>query len=80
MTAQATEQAARLHNIEGVMERLGVGRSTIFDLISSGELRSVKVGRRRLVSEAALTDFIARIDSGADEAAAESEQTGVVTA
>ncbi|MCV7285357.1 excisionase family DNA-binding protein [Mycolicibacterium wolinskyi] len=47
------------------MERLKVGRSMVFELIASGELRSVLVGRRRLVSEAALCDFIERIDARA---------------
>jgi excisionase family DNA binding protein len=53
---------ARLNTIEDVMERLRIGRSTTFELIASRRLRSVKVGRRRLVSEAALTEFIARLD------------------
>jgi excisionase family DNA binding protein len=53
---------ARLHTVEEVMERLCVGRSTAFGLIASRQLRSVKVGRRRLVSEAALVEFIENLD------------------
>jgi excisionase family DNA binding protein len=53
---------ARLNTIEEVMERLRIGRSTTFELIASRRLRSVKVGRRRLVSEAALTEFIEQLD------------------
>jgi excisionase family DNA binding protein len=53
---------ARLHTVEEVMERLRVGRSTAFGLIASRQLRSVKVGRRRLVSEAALVEFIENLD------------------
>ena len=53
---------ARLNPIEAVMERLALGRSTVFGLLASGQLRSVKVGKRRLVSEAALTDFIDGLD------------------
>ena len=53
----------QLHTIEQVMDRLCVGRSTAFALISSRQLRSVKVGRRRLVSEAALIEFIQRLDA-----------------
>ncbi|WP_234816832.1 MULTISPECIES: excisionase family DNA-binding protein [Mycolicibacterium] len=60
-----TAEVARLHDIKSVMERLKVGRSMVFELIASGELRSVLVGRRRLVSEAALCDFIERIDARA---------------
>jgi excisionase family DNA binding protein len=53
---------ARLNSVEEVMERLRVGRSTAFDLIRTRRLRSVKVGRRRLVSEAALVEFIEGLD------------------
>lgn len=52
------EQVARLNQIEDVMERLSIGRSTVFGLLASGELRSVKIGRRRLVPESALRDYI----------------------
>lgn len=53
----------RLHRIPAVQERLGVGRSKVFDLFDSGELRSVKVGKCRLVSESAIRDFIARLEA-----------------
>lgn len=59
---EPTDTAARLHTIEDVMERLCVGRSTAFGLIGTRQLRSVKVGRRRLVSEAALVEFIEKLD------------------
>lgn len=59
---EPTGIAARLHTVEEVMERLCVGRSTAFGLIGSRQLRSVKVGRRRLVSEAALVEFIENLD------------------
>jgi excisionase family DNA binding protein len=57
--------SARLNQIEDVMERLHVGRSTVFALLASGELRSVKIGRRRLVPEQAIVDFIAKLDAQA---------------
>jgi excisionase family DNA binding protein len=56
------EQVARLNEIEDVMGRLKVGRSTVFGLLASGELRSVKIGRRRLVPESALVDYITGLD------------------
>jgi excisionase family DNA binding protein len=52
------ERVARLNDIESVMERLKLGRSTVFAEIASGRLRSVKVGRRRLVPESAIVEFI----------------------
>jgi excisionase family DNA binding protein len=63
MTAELAEPAARLHHVESVMERLALGRSKVFELMASGQLRSLKVGRRRLVSESALCEFIERLDS-----------------
>lgn len=65
MAELAEKITPQLHPLETVMCRLGVGRSTVFELIASGELRSVKVGRRRLVSEAALTEFIQKLDGDA---------------
>lgn len=61
---QAETGNPQLHNVESVMGRLGVGRSKVFELMASGELRSVRVGRRRLVSEAAIHEFISKIDTG----------------
>lgn len=63
MTELAERANARLHHVEAVMDRLGLGRSKVFELISTNQLRSVKIGRRRLVSEAALVDFIERLDA-----------------
>jgi excisionase family DNA binding protein len=39
-------------------ERLGVGRSTLYTLIRSGTLRTVKIGRRRLVPITAIPELI----------------------
>ncbi|OBG10444.1 excisionase [Mycolicibacterium fortuitum] len=47
------------------MSRLSIGRTQVFALIANGQLRSVKVGRRRLVSEAAIREFIEKIDGAA---------------
>jgi excisionase family DNA binding protein len=39
-------------------ELLAVGRSRLFELMASGELRSVKIGRSRRVPVAALTEYV----------------------
>jgi excisionase family DNA binding protein len=59
MPESTAERSARLNEIEDVMARLKVGRSTVFGIVASGELRSVKIGRRRLIPESALLDYIA---------------------
>ena len=35
--------------IAGAMAATGLGKNTIYQLIASGELQSLKIGRRRLV-------------------------------
>lgn len=44
-------RAPQLLSIPDAARRAGVSRTLIYSLIASGELRSVKVGRRRLVPE-----------------------------
>lgn len=40
-------------------ELLGISRELIFDLLRTGQLKSVKAGRRRLISKANLDAFLA---------------------
>ena len=63
--SEIMDRAARLHGIESVMDRTGLGRSKVFELLGTGQLRSIKVGRRRLVSESALNAFIESLDGDA---------------
>ena len=51
-----------LLKIPDVMERLAVGQTKVYELMSSGELRSVKVGRSRRVPSDELERFIAELD------------------
>ena len=44
-------------------QRLGIGRTKVYELMRSGQLRSVKVGGARRVSATALVDFVARLDA-----------------
>jgi excisionase family DNA binding protein len=39
-------------------ELLGVGHSYIYELISSGKLRSIKVGGRRLIPHSAIAELL----------------------
>jgi excisionase family DNA binding protein len=53
-----------LLTVEQAARRLNIGRSTVYELLQSGRLKSVTVGRLRRVPTSALTEFI---DSLPDE-------------
>lgn len=40
--------------------RLSIGRTTLYALIATHELRTIKIGRARRVPESAVDDWIAR--------------------
>ena len=42
-------------------QRLGIGLSTMKALAARGEVRSIRIGRRRLITAQSLHDYIARL-------------------
>ena len=49
----------RLLSVDEAATMLGLGRSALYGELQGGHLRSIKVGRRRLVPAAAIADYIA---------------------
>jgi excisionase family DNA binding protein len=43
---------------EEVAKALGVGRTMVFELIRTGELRSVKIGKARRIPTAAVREYV----------------------
>jgi excisionase family DNA binding protein len=54
------EQAERLLSVEEVADALSVSKTTAYALCWEGQLPSLKLGRRRLVRRADLSEFIER--------------------
>ncbi|TDD61237.1 DNA-binding protein [Actinomadura rubrisoli] len=52
----------RLFKVKEAMEILSLGRSTIFEEMRLGRLRSVTVGRARLISGAAIIEYIENLE------------------
>ncbi|MFC7843491.1 helix-turn-helix domain-containing protein [Streptomyces sp. NPDC057382] len=52
------ELALELLMVPQVMARLQLGRSTVYDLLRTGQLSSITLGRARRIPTHALTDFI----------------------
>ena len=44
--------------VEDLMPILGIGRNTAYELIRSGQIRSIKVGRQIRVPKDAVTEFL----------------------
>jgi excisionase family DNA binding protein len=50
-----------LFPINDALEIMGVSRTKLFALIASGEIESVKIGRRRLIPYDSMVRFIERL-------------------
>ena len=60
---QPDPSVPRLLSVEDAAEALGLSRATVYKELAAGRLRSVRISRRRLVSTAALADYISGLDS-----------------
>jgi excisionase family DNA binding protein len=58
-TTDAVEGGRLLLRPEEVARALGVGRTTVFELIRAGELRSVKIGKSRRIPTEAVREYVA---------------------
>jgi excisionase family DNA binding protein len=56
------QPAVRLLSVAEAGQLLGIGRSRLYQELGAGRLKSVKVGRRRLVPESELARYVERIE------------------
>jgi excisionase family DNA binding protein len=65
MTPQDLQNAQglepRLLSLKQACQVLGISRTSLYALLASNQLRSVTVGRRRLVTREAIDEFVARL-------------------
>jgi excisionase family DNA binding protein len=54
----ASQPPTLAYSVPEATAALGLGRNTIYDLISSGRLHSIKVGSRRIIRAFALREFL----------------------
>ncbi len=64
MVAPNIAPQLQLLSLQEVGRRLNVGHWMIYKLIGDNKLRTVKIGKRRLVSVQALQDFISQMERG----------------
>jgi excisionase family DNA binding protein len=58
-TVTRTAPTVQLWSVEEFTRQAGIGRSLAYELIARGRLRSVRIGRRRLVPSDALAELVA---------------------
>ena len=54
-----------LYRVDEAGHRLNLGRTVMYELIRSGRLRSVKVGKLRLIPSSALIEFVDQLGGAA---------------
>lgn len=65
ITAGKETTADYLLTVQEAADRLRIGRWSVYNLIRSNQLRTIKIGRRRLITPAALAECIAMLEGGA---------------
>ena len=58
--------ARELYRVVEVMALLSLSRSVLYEELRSGRLRSVHVGRTRLIPATAITEYVALLEREAD--------------
>ncbi len=66
----ATGRPKALYRIPEAMRLLSMSRTVIYEQLRAGRLRSVRQGRTRLIPAAAITDYVALLESEATRRAA----------
>jgi excisionase family DNA binding protein len=69
VAASDTEQLddLQLYEVPDVMRMLRLSRTVVYELIRSRRLRSVKQGRARRIPATAIRDYIALLESEAEQ-------------
>src|SRR5665647_1828879 len=63
-TDMTTTMARLLHTIPDALDQLGIGRSTLYELMASGAIPTVKIGSRTLIAHDELVRYVDRLKGG----------------
>jgi excisionase family DNA binding protein len=61
------EDVPFLVSVEEAARLLGIGRTTCYGLVMNGALKSVKIGRRRLVLRSSIEEYARNLGEDGDE-------------
>ena len=48
--------------VEDLMPILGIGRNTAYELVRSGKIRSIRIGKQLRIPKQALIDYLSSVD------------------
>jgi excisionase family DNA binding protein len=57
-SGNGTSSEVLLYSVTEAAVMLGIGRTNVYSLLASGDLRSVKIGGRRLIPRQVILDFV----------------------
>lgn len=57
---RALDELPLVLHVEDLMPILGIGRNTAYELVRSGQIRSIKIGRQIRVPRDAVVEFLGR--------------------
>ena len=58
MQTETSTDTPLAHSIPNACRRIGIGRTALYELVASGELKTIKFGSRTLVPESELKRLI----------------------
>ena len=61
--AEGGEKPLQAYTVEQVAKMLHIGRDKVYYLLRTGQLRSLKIGKLRRITEQQLAEFIASLDN-----------------
>ena len=53
------------YTVEQVAKMLNIGRDKVYHLLRTGQLRSIKIGKSRRITEEHLAEFVASLEDDA---------------
>ena len=68
-TVPVRELPQALYTVKDTTQVLALSRAELYEQMSAGRLRFVKVGRARRIPAAAITEFVALLEKETEEAA-----------
>lgn len=51
------------YTVEQIAEMLGIGRDKVYYLLRTGQLKSIKIGKLRRITDRHLADFVASLET-----------------